>query len=389
MRLILFTGKGGVGKTSVAAATAVRCAELGYRTLVMSTDAAHSLGDSLDVSLSGDLQEVLPNLRAQEVDVLRELDVHWGVLQQWLKALLSWRGLQEIVAEEIAILPGMEELAGLLYILHHYDAPDVDVIIVDCAPTGETLRLLSFPDVLRWWLDHIYPIERQAARVIRPIATALWSLPIPEDEVFDAVKDLIQRLIRMRAILTSPEECSVRLVLNPEKMVIKEAQRTFTYLNLYGYCTDLVVENRVLPAAVTDAYFSAWRESQQYYGQRAVEAFSPIPIRQVPLMEQEVVGVTMLRKMAAALYGDEDPTRLYFRGQSREFFQENGYQVLLLQLPFTEKSDISVTQSGDELAVQVGNQRRNIILPHTLAAMEVKEAKFEGDRLLIRFGPRP
>lgn len=388
MRLILFTGKGGVGKTSVAAATAVRCAELGYRTLVMSTDAAHSLGDSLDVSLSGDLREVLPNLRAQEVDILRELDVHWGVLQQWLKALLAWRGLQEIVAEEIAILPGMEELAGLLYILHHYDAPDVDVIIVDCAPTGETLRLLSFPDVLRWWLDHIYPIERQAARIIRPIATSLWNLPIPEDEVFDAVKDLIQRLIRMRTILTSPEESSVRLVLNPEKMVIKEAQRTFTYLNLYGYYTDMVVENRVLPAVVTDAYFSAWRESQQYYGQRAVEAFSPLPIRQVPLMEQEVVGVTMLRKVAASLYGDEDPARLYYRGHSREFFQENGYQILQLQLPFTEKSDISVTQSGDDLTVQVGNQRRNIILPHTLAAMEVKDAKFEGDRLRIRFSRR-
>ncbi|MBI2887543.1 MAG: ArsA family ATPase [Chloroflexi bacterium] len=388
MRLMLFTGKGGVGKTSIAAATALRCAELGYRTVVMSTDAAHSLADSLDIPLSGEAREVLPNLRAQEVDVLRELDVNWGTLQRWIKAVLAWRGVQELVADEIAILPGMEELAGLLYILHHYDDPQVDVIIVDCAPTGETLRLLSFPDVLRWWLDRIYPIERQAARVLRPIASTFWNLPVPEEEVFDAVKELIQRLLRMRTVLTNASESSVRLVLNPEKMVVREAQRTFTYLNLYGYFTDLVVENRVIPDAVSDPFFDAWRESQRHYSQLALESFAPVPIRRVPLMSQEVVGLEMLRRVSDALYGDDDPTGFYFTGQGREFLRENGRQLLQIRLPFVEKGDIGLTQSGDELTVRVGNQQRNIILPHALAALEVDEAKLEDDRLRVYFRPR-
>lgn len=388
MRLILFTGKGGVGKTSIAAATALRCAELGYRTMVMSTDSAHSLGDSLDIPLGGAVKEVAPNLRAQEVDILQELDVHWGTLQRWLKALLAWRGLEETVAEEIAILPGMEELAGLLHILEYYDDPTVDVIIVDCAPTGETLRLLSFPEVLRWWLDHIYPFERQAMKVLRPIATTLWNLPVPQDDVFDAVKDLIQRLIRMKEVLGNPNESSVRLVLNPEKMVVKEARRTFTYLNLYGYYTDLVVENRVIPDAVTDPFFATWRQTQQMYSAVARESFSPVPIRQVPLMQQEVVGPDMLRAVARALYGEDDPTRVYFKGRSQEVVRENGHHVLQIQLPFVEKSEIDITHTADELAVQVGNQRRTIILPHALATMEVAGARFEGNMLRVQFRAR-
>lgn len=385
MRLILVTGKGGVGKTSVAAATALRSAQLGHRTLVMSTDSAHSLGDSFDIKLSAEAQEILPNLRAQEVNILRELDAHWGTLQRWLKALLAWRGIEEVVAGEIAILPGMEELAGLLYMLQYYEDPTVDVIIVDCAPTGETLRLLSFPDVMRWWLDHIYPIERKVARVIGPIARSFWDVPVPQEEVFDAIRDLGNRLIRVRAILTNPEEASVRLVVNPEKMVIQEAQRTFTYLNLYGYFTELIVTNRVLPATVTDPYFRAWQERERHYQEVIHQVFSPVPIRPVPLMEREVVGTEMLQKMADALYGDEDPTKFYYRGKSREFFQVDGQHVLEIPLPFVEKGDITLTQRGDELSIQVGNQMRKVFLPHTLAAMEAANAKFQGEKLRITF----
>ena len=387
MRLILVTGKGGVGKTTIAAATALRAAALGYRTMVMSTDSAHSLGDAFDVQLSGEPRELRPNLRAQEVDVLREMDVHWGTLQDWIKALLAWRGLEEIVAGEIAILPGMEELAGLLYVLQHYEDPSIDVIIIDCAPTGETLRLLSFPDVLRWWLDHIFPIERQAMRVLRPIATTLWRVPLPEEQVFDAAKDLVQRVIRMRTVLTNPDESSVRLVLNPERMIVREAQRTFTYLGLYGYYTDMIVENRLLPPIVHDPYFDAWREGQLRHSQFVAEAFSPIPIRQVPLMEREVVGLEMLEKLGAALYGDDDPTQIFYHGQTREFLQENGHHVLQIATPFVEKSDIAITQHGEELAVQIGNQKRHVILPHTFAIMKAVEAKLEHDRLRITFRP--
>lgn len=388
MRLILVTGKGGVGKTSVAAATALRSAQLGHRTLVMSTDSAHSLGDSFDIKLSAEAQEILPNLRAQEVNILREMDAHWGTLQRWLKALLAWRGIEEVVAGEIAILPGMEELAGLLYMLQYYEDPSVDVMIVDCAPTGETLRLLSFPDVMRWWLSHIYPIERKVAQVIRPIARNFWDVPLPQEEVFDAIRDLGNRLIRMRAILTNPEEASVRLVVNPEKMVIQEAQRTFTYLNLYGYFTELIVTNRVLPATVTDPYFRAWQEGERHYQEVIHQVFSPVPIRPIPLMEREVVGTEMLQRVADALYGDEDPTQFYYRGKSREFFQVDGQHVLEIPLPFVEKGDITLTQRGDELSIQVGNQMRKVFLPHTLAAMKAANAKFQGEKLRITFSAK-
>jgi len=381
MRLILITGKGGVGKTTVAAATALRAAGFGHRTLVMSTDPAHSLGDSLEERLSGDPRQVRENVLAQEVDVLREMDSHWGTVQEWVKALLAWRGLEETIAGEIAILPGMEELAGLLYILEHYENPDLDLLIVDCAPTGETLRLLSFPDVLRWWLDHVFPIERQAARVLGPIASTLWKLPVPREEVFDAAKALTERLIRMRQLLTDPQTASVRLVLNPERMVVREAQRTFTYLGLYGYHTDLVVENRVLPDSVRDPYFDSWRADQSRQGELIVSAFSPIPIRRVPLMEREAVGVEMLERLGTALYGDDDPAQVFYRGRSREFLEEKGRRVLEIPLPFAEKSDVVVTQHGDELAVRVGNQKRNIILPRTFAVLEASEAKLENNRL--------
>lgn len=388
MRIILYAGKGGVGKTTVAAATALRCAQLGRKTMVMSTDPAHSLGDAFDLRLSGEAKEIAPQLWAQEVDILREIDVNWGSIQNWITALLAWRGLDDVLAQEMAILPGMEELVGLLYILQYHDEGLYDVVIVDCAPTGETLRLLSFPEVLRWWMERVFPIERRAAQVLRPLMRPWLKWAIPEDEVFEAAKDLFARIDRMRSILIDAATSSVRLVLNPEKMVIKEAQRTYTYLQLYGYATDLVVCNRLLPALVSDPYFAPWRESQVRYEQAILEAFSPLPILRVPLMEQEVVGIPMLHRMAEALYGQEDPAQLYYQGPPREIEREGGAYVLTLPLPFVERQDISLTQTGDELIVHVGNQRRNIILPRALAGMRAKAAKLEQERLQIRFSPR-
>jgi arsenite-transporting ATPase len=385
MRIILYTGKGGVGKTSVAAATALRAARLGYKTLAMSTDAAHSLGDSFDRPLGGEIVPIIDNLWGQEIDIFRETETHWGTLENYIKILMAWRGIDEVLAEEMAILPGMEELAGLIHLINYHQQAEYDVIVVDCAPTGETLRLLSFPDVTRWWLHRIFPIQRTAARIARPVLKRVTDLPFPEDEVFEALKDLFEKLDRMREILTDAATCSVRLVLNPEKMVIKESQRTFTYLNLYGYATDLVICNRLIPQDVTDAYFSNWKDSQERYYALVEEAFSPLPILKAPLMEQEVVGMAMLERFADALYGDSDPTRVYFEGQRQDIRQEDGDYVLTLMLPFSRKEDIQLSQVGDELIVHVGNQKRNLILPRALAGLASEGAKLEGDRLTIRF----
>ncbi len=390
MRIILYTGKGGVGKTSVAAATAVRASSLGHRTLVMSTDAAHSLGDSFDVALGGEPAPIVDNLWGQELDVFREIDRHWGTLQDWLKVLMAWRGLDEVVAGEMAVLPGMEELAGLLYLTNYCNNGEYDVIIVDCAPTGETLRLLSFPEVARWWMHRIFPIERVAARIARPVLRRVTDLPLPDDEVFAAVRELFAKLEEMRDILTDPATSSVRLVLNPEKMVIKESQRTFTYLNLYGYATDLVVCNRVLPDAVSDSYFEAWKETQARHYQQVEEGFAPLPILKAPLMEEEVVGLAMLERFAEALYGALDPTAVLYQGQIHHIGQEDGQYVLTLTVPFVTKEETSLSQVGDELGVQVGGFKRNIILPRALAGMESQGASLEGGQLRIRFArPEP
>ena len=384
----MYTGKGGVGKTTVAAATAVRTAELGYRTMVLSTDAAHSLSDSFDIPFTGDAHPIAPNLWGQETDMPQTIETYWGDIQDWMAALMAWRGMEQVVADEMAILPGMDELANLLHIVNYYYSGDYDVIIVDCAPTGETLRFLSFPEQLRWWMEKMFPIGRTAATVTRPLMKHVLGIPMPEDHVFQSVETLFTQLDKMRVLLTDPEKSSIRLVVNPEKMVIKEAQRTYTYLNLYGYVTDLVVCNRLIPEEVSDRYFDSWKVSQSKYYQVIEECFSPLPILTVPLLEQEVVGLPMLCAMAEALYGERDPTEVFFRGRAQQIEGENGRYVLTLSLPFIAKGDISLLKSGDELIIHVGSYKRNIILPRTLAGLVVTEAKFDEERLRVTFDQR-
>jgi len=386
MRVILFTGKGGVGKTTVAAATALHSARLGHRTVVLSTDAAHSLGDSFDVSLGPEPKQIGDKLWAQETDVEYNLRKHWGKVEEWLRALLQWRGLDELVADEIAILPGMDELSALLWINQHCGSGDYDLVIVDCAPTGETLKLLSFPDVAGWWVEKMLPIHRRVVGVLRPVIRPFTNLPLPGDDVYAAGEDLFRRLEELHALLADPDISSVRLVVNAEKMVIKEAQRTFTYLNLYGYATDAVVCNRLLPEEVQDDYFRAWKVTQQEHLRVIQESFSPLPIFALPLMEQEVVGTEMLGKVAAALYGEEDPTRLFVRGPVQEVVNEDGRYVLTIALPFVTKAELSLVRNADELVVHAGNFKRNIILPHLLQRLPALGAKFEGNQLRISFG---
>ena len=386
MRIILYTGKGGVGKTSIAAATALRCADLGYRTIVLSTDAAHSLADSFDAPLGPEPTELAPNLWGQEIDVLYQMDKYWGNVQRYLATIFEWRGLDEIIAEELTVFPGMEELASLLQIVHLHDDCDYNVAIVDCAPTGATLQLLSFPEVARWYLDKIFPIERKAVQLTRPLLRAVIDVPIPDDELFDTIAELIMSLDRMHDLLVDPHKSSVRLVLNPEKMVIKEAQRAFTYLNLYGYATDLVVSNRIIPAAVQDGYFSAWKEIQKKYGQMVEEAFAPLPILTVPLFDQEVVGLKMLRRMADSIYGDGDPTQVYYVGLAQQVEKNGTAYTLTIPLPFVSKKEVQLTRSSfDELIIHIGNYKRNLLLPRVLSGLEVVGAKHQEDELAVRF----
>lgn len=381
----MFTGKGGVGKTSIAAATALRSAELGHRTIVLSTDAAHSLSDSFEVSLGNEPQLIVPNLWGQETELFKTMETYWKTIQKYISALLAWRGMDEMAAEEMSAFPGMEELANLLYVIHYQDEEQYDVVIMDCAPTGETMRLLSFPEILRWWMTRMFPIGRKVAILAHPLAKALMNMPFPDSEVFDSVEELYLELDRIHALFTDAEKTSVRLVVNPEKMVIKEAQRTFTYLHLYGYFTDLVICNRLIPDRVKARYFQAWKDSQKRYHQLIEEGFIPVPISDVPLMEREIVGIPMLMVMAKALYGDDDPTAVFFKGRVQDIHKENKHYALTLHLPFSSKEKISVTQVGDELAVQVANFRRNVTLPHTLVGLEVVGAKLENGELRIKF----
>ena len=385
MRVILYTGKGGVGKTTVAAATALRSAELGYKTIVLSTDTAHSLSDSFDIPIGHEPRLIAPNLWGQETGLSQTLEAHWKTIQRYLSLLLAWRGMDEIVAEEVAIFPGMEELANLLYIVHYQEEGKYDVLIVDCAPTGETLRLLSFPEMLRWWMAKMFPIQRKIIRAVRPMVRVLTSMPLPGADVGDSIVGLYSELDKMYVLLTDAEKATVRLVVNPEKMVIKEAQRTFTYFNLYGYFTDLIICNRLIPEEVKDRYFQAWKDSQKKYHQIIEESFAPLPILDAPLFEQEVVGIPRLRAMAEALYGGEDPTTVFIRGQIQNIRKEDKHYVLTLTLPFSSNEKISLMQSGDELTIQVGGFRRNVILPRALIGLAVSEAKLEEGKLKIMF----
>ena len=384
MRIILYTGKGGVGKTSVAAATAVHCAAHGARTVVLSADPAHSLADSLDLPLGAEPVEIAPKLWGQETDIFYNMQRHWGTIQGWLRSVLAWRGLDAAMSEEIAVLPGMEELANLLWINEHALSGRYDVLVVDCAPTGETLRLLTFPEIGRWWLEKILPLQRRVAKVVHPILRPIVDIPLPEEAVLDAAEDLFRRLDRLHKLLSGPD-ASVRIVLNPEKMVIKESQRTLTHLNLYQYQTDLVICNRVLPEQFDDSYFKFWKDTQQRYLQTVEESFAPIPIVTVPWFEQEVVGLAMLRRMGDALYQEHDPTAVHFRGRSHTIRRDGDGYSLRLPLPLAQKEQIGLHRSGDELIVRIGAIRRNIVLPYSVGQLEVAGARFEEDTLVIRF----
>ncbi len=389
MRLILMTGKGGVGKTSVAAATGLRCAELGYKTLVLSTDPAHSLADSFDMELGHDSRQVKPNLWGAELDALRELEGNWGAVKRYITQVLRAQGLEGVQAEELAILPGMDEIFGLVRMKRHYDEGEFDVLIIDSAPTGTALRLLSLPEVGGWYMRKFYKPLQGISVALRPLVEPIFrpiaGFSLPDKEVMDAPYEFYEQIEALEKILTDNTVTSVRLVTNPEKMVIKESLRAHAYLSLYNVATDLIVANRIIPEEVTDPFFKRWKESQEQYRQEIHENFRPLPVKEVPLYSEEMCGLPALERLKETLYKDEDPSQIYYKENTIRIVQDNNQYVLELYLPGIAKDQIQLSKTGDELNVRIGNHRRNMVLPQALAALQPSGAKMEDDYLKIKF----
>ena len=389
MRLILMTGKGGVGKTSVAAATGLRCAELGYKTLVLSTDPAHSLADSFDLEMGHDPRPVRPNLWGAELDALIELESNWGAVKRYITEVLQARGLDGIEAEELAILPGMDEIFGLVRMKRHYDEGTYDVLIIDSAPTGTALRLLSLPEVGGWYMRKFYKPFQGISAALRPLVEPIFKpiagFSLPTNEVMDAPYEFYEQIESLEKVLTDNTQTSVRLVTNPEKMVIKESLRAHAYLSLYNVATDLVVANRIIPDRVTDPFFQRWKENQQQYKQEIHDNFRPLPVKEVPLYSEEMCGLEALERLKETLYADEDPTQVYYQETTVRIVQEDKQYSLQLYLPGIAKDQIQLSQTGDELNVRIGNHRRNLVLPQALATLQPSGAKMDDDYLKIRF----
>jgi arsenite-transporting ATPase len=383
------TGKGGVGKTSVAAATGLRCAELGHKTLVLSTDPAHSLADSFDLELGHEPRLVRPNLWGAELDALMELEGNWGAVKRYITQVLQARGLEGVQAEELAILPGMDEIFGLVRMKRHYDEGEYDVLIIDSAPTGTALRLLSLPEVGGWYMRRFYKPLQNVSAALRPLVEPLFrpiaGFSLPDKEVMDAPYEFYEQIEALEKVLTDNQQTSVRLVTNPEKMVIKESLRAHAYLSLYNVSTDLVVANRIIPHTVADPFFQRWKEQQQVYKQEIYDNFHPLPVKEVPLYSEEMCGLAALERLKETLYADEDPTQIYYRENTIRVVQENHNYSLELYLPGIPKEQIQLNKTGDELNIRIGNHRRNLVLPQALAALKPAGAKMEEDYLKIRF----
>jgi len=387
-RIIVYTGKGGVGKTSVAAATALRSAELKKRTLIISTDVAHSVGDAFDVASIGPAPKQLANdLWAQETDGYRTLHRYWGAIQDYFAKVFQWRGLDEVIAEEMTVLPGLDEVVGLLQTIDYYDSGQYDVIVVDAAPTGETVRLLSLPEAARWWFERVLPIQRRATQIAGPVLQRLTGMPMPDDAVFRAGEDLFWKLDHLHQVLVDPRVSSFRIVLNLEKMVLAEARRSLMYFNLFGYPVDLVVCNRTLVDR-PEAHFAAWRASQIEYRKQVERDFGPLKVREAPLLDQEVSGSAMLQILGRKVFGDDDPSQSFNPDQARKPYQltnVGGGMVISFELPHVPKDEIKVHRNGEELVVHAGLWRRNIMLPRRAAEMEIEPPTLSDGVLKITF----
>lgn len=388
MRVLLFTGKGGVGKTTSAAATALHLADAGLRVVVTSADPAHSLADSFDVELGPDPREVAPRCHAQQIDARDRFEESWAEIRDWLLEVFDWAGVRAVEAEELSVIPGLDELFALTELESLCGAGDYDIVVVDCAPTAETIRLLSLPDVLSWYMERLFPMSRRMNRMVGPVLSRLTNLPMADDTVFTAGQRFYERLDVVHRILADPSVTSARLVVNPERMVIAEARRTYAYLSLFGYHVDAVIVNRVLPSAVSDPWFDTWRETQTAHLATIEDDFAPVPVLQAGLAPSEVVGLDALRTLARDLWGGVDPARRLVAGRPLRVDQEGEDLVLTVELPFAERGEVDVSRSGDDLLITLGPHRRSLVLPDSLRRREVGSAALADGALRVVFTER-
>jgi arsenite-transporting ATPase len=396
MRILLFSGKGGVGKTSLAAATGVKLAELNHRTLVMSIDPAHSLADAFDLDTelfhvqTSDPLPINDRLSIQELNIQKEIKRHWQEISSYVSSVLRTTGIGSVEAEELAILPGMEELSALMYINQYRREKRYDVIVLDAAPTAESMRFISMPTTLDWYMKHIFPFERNVLKAVRPIANRVAPFELPPDTYFGNILDLFKRLEGVGAIMEDPLITSVRLVTNPEKMVLRETQRAFVYFSLHGLTVDTVLVNRLLPAEVMDTWFEEWHTSQDTILREIEEYFAPVPVKKVPLFAHEILGKQRLEDLARVLYAeDEDPSAVTRTEKAYTFGKQNGLYEIRIVLPFATKGEIELFKKGDELVVQIGTFRRHIGLPRSMAALTPSRARLESKVLTVEMKETP
>ncbi len=390
MRILLFSGKGGVGKTSVAAATGVRLAEMGRRTLVISVDPAHSLSDAFDLGgalFHADTAEPLriaERLSIQEVNINHEFKHYWNAISTYVTSVLRTTGLEGVEAEEMAIFPGMEELSAMMYVNQYRKSSEYEVVVLDCAPTAESLRFISLPTTLDWYMKHIFGFQRSLLKAVRPLANRLAPVELPPDSYFRNIQDLFQKIEGIDEILEDAEVTSVRLVTNPEKMVLRETQRAFVYFSLHGLTVDLIFANRVIPETVEDAFFKHWRLSQRKTLEEIEQYFAPVPVHRVPLFPYEVLGYDRLREFAASLYtSDEDPAAVTRSTAPFSFAREADHYEVRLDLPFAEKGEVGLFKKDDELVIEIGTVRRHVGLPTTMAGLQPSKARLEGRKLIV------
>ena len=392
MRILLYAGKGGVGKTCVAGATGIIAAQMGLKTLVMSLDPAHSLSDAFDLDRTlmdknrGQPIEAGEGLWVQELDVHEEINNYWSEVHSYISVLLNTSGIDDVLAEELAVFPGMEELSSLLYINKYVQEETYDLIILDCAPTAESIRFISMPTALEWYMKKVFRLERKIFGVVRPVARRMVDIPLPEDEYFANIESLYARLRGVDQLLTDPDVTSVRLVTNPEKMVLRETQRAFMFFSLHQTSIDAIVINRVFPSGVDDTYVRLWGNNQQKYMDLAETYFHPLPIFKAPLYDSEILGYDKLLEFGQSLYQGQDPTQIFFKQRPYEFARIDGRNLVRLHVPFITKKEIDLSKIGDELIIKVGNFKKNIVLPRAYAILEPSSARLEEDYLLIEFG---
>jgi arsenite/tail-anchored protein-transporting ATPase len=384
VRVLLFTGKGGVGKSTVAAGTSALAAAAGLRTLVLSTDAAHSLGDAFGATIGPEPTEVAERLHVQQVDAQLRFEQSWADIQRYLLSVLEVAGVDPVAAEELTVIPGAEEVLALLELRLQARSGRWDVIIVDCAPTAETLRLLAMPEALGWYMKRVFPVERRVVKTLRPVLTRATGVPMPEETVFDAIERLHRELDEVRELLSGPES-SVRLVLTPEQVVLAEARRSYTTLSLFGYRVDGVVANRVFPASGADDWRAGWVVAQDSVLEQVGESFAGLPVWRSVYQPTEPVGVAALTDLATSLYAGDDPLALPDGEGPFRITRTSRGAVLHLALPLVSRTEVDLARKGDELVVSVGSYRRLLTLPAVLAKYRTAGARVEQGELQVRF----